>query len=423
MAPFERGSVNLARTLSSLRHRDFRLLFFGTSLSHVGDFIQAMAQSWLVWTMTSSPLLLGVVGFCQALPRLLLGVVGGAIVDRVERRRLLLSTQILAMLQAFTFWALVYFEEIQFWHVMVLVLFLGTVNTINQTARHSLINNLVPREDLMNAIALNSSMANLAKIAGPSLGGVLISVIGVAGCLFVNAVSFLAIIITLIVMVFPAGRSMSEEEAPFWEEVREGYRFLRAERRLLAVILLTYSVALVGTPYSRFLPVFATDVLHAGPSTFGLLLAAPGAGAVIAGLSIASLGRLRRRLHFVAMSVYAFSLFLVLFSFCRSLPLSMLFLVLVGASNIAFRSVANSVVQMETPPHLLGRMLSLFFMDKGMWSFGTLFIGGVAQVVGTPNAIAISGIGCALAATVLLYQQRQARENHPVEVSKRRVAQ
>ncbi|HEX5019138.1 MAG TPA: MFS transporter [Candidatus Binatia bacterium] len=423
MALLERGSVNLARTLSSLRHRNFRLLFFGTSLSHVGDFIQAMAQSWLVWTMTSSPFLLGVVGFCQALPRLLLGAVGGAIVDRLERRRLLLSTQVLAMLQAFIFWALVYLEEIQLWHVMVLVLFLGTVNTINQTARHSLINSLVPRDDLMNAIALNSSMANLAKIAGPSLGGVLISVIGVAGCLLVNAVSFLAIIITLIVMVFPAGRSSSGDEAPFWEEVREGYRFLRGQRRLFAIILLTYSIALVGTPYSRFLPVFATDVLHAGPSTFGLLLAAPGAGAVMAGLGIASLGRLRRRLHFVAMSVYAFSLFLILFSFCRSLPLSMLFLVLVGASNIAFRSVANSVVQMETPPHLLGRMLSLFFMDKGMWSFGTLFIGSVAHAIGTPNAIAVSGVGCALAATVLLYQQRQARENHPVEVSKRPVAE
>jgi len=213
MALLERGSINLTRTLSSLRHRNFRLLFFGTSLSHVGDFIQAMAQSWLVWTMTGSPFLLGVVGFCQALPRLLLGAVGGAIVDRVERRRLLLSTQILAMLQAFIFWALVYFEEIQFWHVTILVLFLGTVNTINQTARHSLINSLVPRDDLMNAIALNSSMANLAKIAGPSLGGVLISVIGVAGCLFVNAVSFLAIIITLIVMVFPTGRSSSGDEA------------------------------------------------------------------------------------------------------------------------------------------------------------------------------------------------------------------
>jgi MFS family permease len=423
MALFERGSVHLARTLSSLRHRDFRLLFFGTSLSHVGDFIQAMAQSWLVWTMTGSPFLLGVVGFCQAVPRLLLGAIGGAIVDRVERRRLMLSTQILAMLQAFVFWALVYFQEIQFWHVMVLVLFLGTVNTINQTARHSLINNLVPRDDLMNAIALNSSMANLAKIAGPSLGGVLISVIGVAGCLFVNAVSFLAIIVTLLVMVFPGVKARRDEEAPFWEEVREGYRFLRGQRRLLPLILLTYGVALVGTPYTRFLPVFATDILHAGPTTFGLLLAAPGIGAVIAGLGIASLGRLRRRLHFVAMSVYAFSLFLILFSFCRSLPLSMLFLVLVGASNIAFRAVANSVVQMETPPELLGRMLSLFFMDKGMWSFGTLFIGSVAHLVGTPTAIAISGLCCAAAASVLLYQQRQARETQPAEVSSRRIAQ
>ncbi|HEX2933460.1 MAG TPA: MFS transporter [Candidatus Binatia bacterium] len=423
MALFERGSAQLARTLSSLRHRDFRLLFFGTSLSHVGDFIQAMAQSWLVWTMTGSPFLLGVVGFCQALPRLLLGAVGGAIVDRVERRRLLISTQVLAMIQAFVFWALVYFEQIHFWQILLLVLFLGTVNTINQTARHSLINNLVPRDDLMNAIALNSSLANLAKIIGPSLGGVLISIIGIAGCLFVNALSFLTIIGTLIVMEFPTVRIRTSGEAPFWQEVSEGYQFLRGERRLFSIILLTYGVALLGTPYTRFLPVFATDVLHAGPSTFGLLLAAPGIGAVIAGLGIASFAKLRRRTHFIAMSVYAFSLFLILFSFSRSLPLSILFLMLVGASNIAFRAVANTVIQMETPPHLLGRMLSLYFMDKGLWSFGTLFIGSVAHVFGTPHAIAISGAACAFAASALLYQQRQARESQPAETLKRRLAQ
>ena len=415
--------MHLARTLSSLKHRNYCLLFFGTSLSHVGDFIQAMAQSWLVWTMTGSPFLLGVVGFCQALPRLLLGAVGGAFVDRVERRRLLMSTQILAMVQAFVFWALVYFSWIEFWHVLVLVLFLGTVNTVNQTARHSLINNLVPREDLMNAIALNSSMANLAKIIGPSLGGVLITIIGVAGCLFFNALSFLTIIGTLIVMEFPQVKAKAKDEAPFWHEVSEGYHFLRGQRRLFSIILLTYGVALVGTPYSRFLPVFATDVLHAGPSTFGLLLAAPGIGAVVAGLGIASFSRLRRRMHFVAMSVYAFSVSLILFSFSRSLPLSILFLMLVGASNIAIRAVANSVVQMETPPDLLGRMLSLYFMDKGLWSFGTLFIGGVAHVVGTPRAIAISGAACAAAATALLYQQRQARESQPAESLNRRIAQ
>ena len=423
MALSERGSEQLKRTLISLRHRNFRLLFWGTSLSHVGDFIQAMAQSWLVWTMTQSPFLLGVIGFCQALPRLLLGAVGGAIIDRLDRRRLLVSTQVLAMAQAFCFWALVYFELIQFWHVTILVLFLGMVNTLNQTARHSLINNLVPREDLMNAIALNSSLANLAKIIGPSLGGVLISMIGVAGCLFVNALSFLAIIATLLVMEFPAIKGRSNEEVPFWQEVGEGYRFLTQERRLRAIILLTYGVALVGTPYARFLPVIATDVLHAGATTFGLLLAAPGIGAVISGLGIASYGRVRRRTHFVAMSVYAFSCALIMFSFSRSLPLSMLSLVLVGASNIAFRAVANSLVQMETPPELLGRMLSLFFMDKGLWSFGTLFIGAVAHLIGTPRAIAISGAGCALAASLLLYQQRQARGVPPAENLPHQVAQ
>jgi len=419
MALVARGSIRLSHTLHSLRHRNFRLLFFGTSLSQIGDFVQAMAQSWLVWTLTGSPFLLGLVGFAQALPRLFLGAVGGAIVDRVPRRRLLLSTQILAMAQAFSFWALVYFNLIQFWQIIVLVLFLGTVNTINQTARHSLINNLVPRSDLMNAIALNSSMANMAKIVGPSIGGVLISVIGVAGCLFVNAVSFLTIIITLVVMEIPALHLKSKEEATFWREVTEGYQFLRSQPRLFSIILLTYGVALVGAPYTRFLPVFATDVLHAGPSTFGLLLAAPGIGAVISGVSIASLAGLRRRTHFVAMSVYAFSFSLVLFSFSRWLPLSMLFLIFVGASNIAIRAVANTVIQTETPPELLGRMLSLFFMDKGLWSFGTLFIGSIAHLVGTPNAITISGTCCAVAASLLLYQQRQARERRAVETLER----
>lgn len=422
MALWQRGSTQLAVTLSSLKHRDFRLLFYGTSLSHVGDFVQAMAQAWLVWQMTKSPFLLGIVGFAQALPRLLLGAVGGAIVDRVERRRLLLCTQCLAMAQAFTFWAVVQFDIVEFWHILLLVLFLGMVNSLNQTARHSLINNLVPRQDLMNAIALNSSLANLAKIIGPSLGGVLIGVIGIAGCLLVNALSFFAIIITLLVMEIPAGSTKEKEPSAFWQEVSEGYRFLRSDRRLLSIILLTYGVALVGTPYARFLPVFATDVLHAGPTTFGLLLAAPGVGAVLAGLGIASLGRVRRRFHFVAMAVLAFALSLMLFSFSRSILLSMLFLILVGASNIAFRAVANSIVQMESPPEYLGRMLSLFFMDKGLWSFGTLFIGSVAHVVGTPRAITISGAFCAVAAALLLYQQRQARAGEPATSLDQRVA-
>ena len=416
MVPSDGDRSQLARTLSSLRYRNYRLLFFGTSLSHVGDFMQAMAQSWLVWTMTNSPFLLGLVGFAQAVPRLLLSALGGAVVDRVDRRKLMLWTQGLAMAQAFCFWALVYFDKIQFWHVLLLVLFIGTVNTLNQTARHSLINSLVPRDDLMNAIALNSSMANIAKVVGPSLGGVLIGIIGVAGCLFVNAISFLAIIVTLIMMEIPVAVVKARRKVTFWGDVMEGYNFLRGERRLYGIIILTYAIALVGSPYSRFLPVFATDVLHAGPSTFGILLAAPGIGAVIAGLAIASLARLRRRLHFVVMSVFAFSFSLILFSLSNSLLFSFVCLLFVGASHISIRAVANGVIQMETPAHLLGRVLSLFFMDKGLWSFGTLFIGSIAHWFGTPRAITISGIFCALAASVLLYQQWQSAEAQAKEV-------
>ena len=340
MAFGQQGSFG--RILISLKHRNFRMLFFGTSLSHIGDFIQAMAQSWLVWTMTGSPFLLGVVGFCQAVPRLLLGAVGGAIVDRLDRRRLLLSTQILAMLQAVCFWVLVYWDLIQFWHLLVLVLFLGTVNSINQTARHSLINSLVPRVDLMNAIALNSSMANMAKIIGPSIGGVLICMIGVAGCLFVNAVSFVAIIVTLLIMEIPKILTKTNDDSHFWGDVVEGYQYLRGDRRLFSIVLLTYGVALVGTPYSRFLPVFATDVLQAGATTFGLLLAAPGVGAVIAGLGIASLGRMHQRTRFVGLCVLGFAFGLILFSFSRSALLSRSRTTMVGSRSTCHVSAWTS---------------------------------------------------------------------------------
>lgn len=401
-------NFSASRTLSSLRFRNFRLLFIGTVFSHTGDFMQAMAQSWLVWTMTSSPFLLGLVGFCQAAPRLLLGAIGGAIVDRLDRRRLLLLTQNLAMIQAFVFWALVYFDLIRFWHVLFLVLFLGTVNTLNQTARQSLINNLVPREELMNAIALNSSIVNLSKVLGPSLGGVLISIIGVDGCLLVNAISFLAIICSLLMMDLPHWQR-AEGENPFWQEVSEGYDYIKTNSRVFSVLLLAYIVALIGSPYSRFLPVFASDILHAGPSGFGFLLAAPGLGAVLSGLYLASMGEIRRRGNFIFISVFAFSLFLILFSLSHSMLLSVLCLVMVGASHIAFRATANTTIQMETPPHLMGRILSLFLMDKGLWSFGTLFIGSFASLLGTPSALALSGLICALSAAALLYRRAQSR--------------
>ncbi len=397
------GSI---RTLRSLRYRNFRLLFAGTILSHTGDFVQAMAQSWLVWDLTHSEWLLGLVGFFQAVPRLLLGAIGGVIVDRVDSRRLLLLTQILAMIQSFAFWFLVYFGLIHFSHILFLVLFLGAVNSINQTSRQSLINGLVPREELMNAVALNSSIVNMSKVAGPSLGGVLISVIGVDGCLLVNALSFLAIIVSVVMMDIPP-KQKREKQEDFLREVFEGYQYARTNRRVFSAMVTTYVVGLIGAPFVRFLPVFATDILHVGPSGLGLLMSAPALGAVASALLLASIGRLRKRRTALFLSVMTFSVFLILFAFSRSMVLSLVILTLLGSSQMAFRALANTIVQLETPPHLLGRTLSLFLMDRGLWSFGTLLIGGAASLIGTPWAIALSGLVCGLSATVVIYSRER----------------
>jgi predicted MFS family arabinose efflux permease len=389
-------------TLRSLRHRNFRLLLLGALLSATGDFMQNIAQSWLVWQLTRSPFLLGVVGFFDTVPRLLFGAFGGAIADRVDRRRLLMLTQTLGMVQAFIYWLAVYFEFIAFWHIAVLAFFLGAVNTVNQLARQSLVNSLVPREDLFNAIALQSSVFNLSKILGPSMGGVLIALVGIANCFFVNAVSFLALILTLVLMELPPWVAPVKIKG-IWSEIQEGYRYLRGNRRLFSIVWLSYVVALVGAPYGRFVPMVATNILHVGPTGFGLLMAAPGAGATLSALCLASMGTLRPGILWICSCVLGFALFLGLFAFSHSFVFSLAMLALVGFCFIAFRASANTAIQSETPPALLGRVLSLFFMDRGLWSLGGLLIGLSASAIGIDYTFGISAAICAVAAGCLLF--------------------
>ncbi|HET9295778.1 MAG TPA: MFS transporter, partial [Candidatus Binatia bacterium] len=214
------------RTLRSLRHRNFRLLLEGALISSSGDFMQNVAQSWLVWELTRSPVALGIIAFFDTLPRLLVGAVGGAIADRFDRRRVLQVTQALAMTQAIIYWLAVEFQFIEFWHIAGLAFFLGVVNTINQTARQSLVNSLVPKEELLNAIGLQSSVFNFSKILGPSIGGVIIAYIGVAGCFLINALSFVALLFNLYLMDLPPWEARSNEQG-IWRDVTEGFLYLR----------------------------------------------------------------------------------------------------------------------------------------------------------------------------------------------------
>ncbi|MGH7873746.1 MAG: MFS transporter [Candidatus Binatia bacterium] len=399
-------SLRNLRTLRSLRHRNFRLLLQGALVSSSGDFMQNVAQSWLVWHVSQSPIAIGVVAFFDTLPRLLVGAVGGAIADRFDRRRVLMITQALAMIQAIIYWLLVQFDVIQLWHIAALAFFLGVVNTINQTARQSLVNSLVPKEELLNAIGLQSSVFNFSKILGPSAGGVIIAYIGIAGCFLVNAMSFVYLLFNLYQMDLPPWEKRSDQ-ASLLADVKEGFVYLTGNRRLLYIVGLSYVIATFLAPYNRFVPIFATNVLHVGASGFGLLMSAPGVGATVAALVLASVNKLRIGLRSICACQLGFALSIGLFAFSHQFLLSFVFLAMVGFCQIAGRALSNTAIQTSTPDNLLGRVLSLFFMDRGLWSLGSMLIGALGAVVGMDWTFALCGAICAITAVAVMSINRK----------------
>jgi MFS family permease len=382
--------------------------------------MQNVAQSWLVWETTRSPLAIGVVAFFDSMPRLLVGAVGGAIADRFDRRQVLMITQTLAMIQAIIYWLAVWFKVIAFWHIVVLAFFLGIVNTINQTARQSLVNSLVPREELLNAIGLQSSVFNFSKILGPSAGGVIIASIGVAGCFFVNAVSFLALIYNLSLMELPAWERRPGRQS-IREDIKEGFVYVWGNRRILHIIAISYVMAMFGAPYNRFVPIFATNALHVGPTGFGLLMSAPGFGATLAALVLASANNLRVGVRSICVCVLGFAVALTLFAFSHSFILSFGFLAMVGFCQIGERALSNTAIQMTTPHNLLGRVLSLFFMDRGLWSLGSVVIGTAASGIGIEWSFAACSFVCSIAAISLLWVNYRRREARAELASKRAI--
>lgn len=396
------------RTLRSLRHRNFRLLLEGALISSSGDFMQNVAQSWLVWELTRSPMAIGIVAFFDSMPRLLVGALGGAIADRFDRRQVLMITQTLAMIQAIIFWLAVWYRVIAFWHIVVLSFFLGVVNTINQTARQSLVNSLVPREELLNAIGLQSSVFNFSKILGPTTGGIIIAYIGIADCFLVNALSFLALIFNLRMMELPPWERKRDRQS-IWADIREGFRYVRGSRRIFHIISISYLMAMFGAPYNRFVPIFATNILHVGPTGFGILMSAPGFGATLAALTLASVKKMRVGIRWICTAVLGFALSLALFAFSQYFILSLIFLAGVGFCQIAERALSNTAIQIETPPDLLGRVLSLFFMDRGLWSLGSVLMGSAASVVGISWTFALCSVVCTAAASGLLTANARRR--------------
>jgi MFS family permease len=372
----------------------------GTLVSHTGDLVQSMAVSWLVFQLTHSALKLGLIGFCWMLPRLLFGVVGGVIADRVDRRRLLIGTQVVAMLQSMACFALVVTGVISYSHLVVLTLVLGVADSLHFTARHALVAALVPPTELQAAVALHAAAVNVTQVIGPSLGGLLIGLVGISGCLLANVVSFAAILGALLLMRWrPTLRPV--HRPPMAAELVEGLRYVAAREALWVPTAIAYGVAALAMAFTRLLPVFATDVLHAGVRGYGWLQTAPGVGAIVASLAVAARGRYVAALRRVYGSVLALVGALAVFAVAGRLALSLAALVIVGGAQMVFRTTAIAACHEATDDAHRGRVISIFLLDYGLWSFGTLWLGWLCDARG-PTVAVLTGAGSCLAVTAVV---------------------
>jgi MFS family permease len=391
----------LAHLLRALRHRNYRLFFGGQLVSVCGTWMQTVAQAWLVYRLTGSAVLLGLVGFCSQIPVLLLAPYAGVVVDRHDRRLIIVVTQIASMLLAFVLAALTLSGRVQVWHVPVLAAMLGVMNAFDVPARQAFVVDMVGKEDLINAIALNSSMFNSARIIGPSLAGVLVASIGEGWCFFANAVSYLAVIAGLLLMRLGAAPLHRPSRGSALARIAEGFTFVWQARAIRTLLLLMGLVSLVGMPYSVLMPIFADDVLHGGPKALGLLMGTAGVGALVGALALASRRGTRGLERWIAFSTAGFGVSLVLFASSRSFWLSAALLVPVGFCMIGQLASSNTLIQTMVPDELRGRVMSVYAMMLiGMAPFGSLLAGLVAQHLSAPGAVALGGGACLIGAAV-----------------------
>ena len=384
----------------ALRYRDFRLFTIGYLPAETGEYIHFVVQNWLAWELTRSAFALGLLGFCEFAPRFVFGPIGGVVADRMDRLTLLKISRIANLIHSLIFAALIFTGQLRFWHIVVLVVFMEIVSSFSSAAQQVVIVNLVPQEGVVSALALNSATHNLTKVIGPSIGGVLLTVIGPGPCILIQALTVVGMLITLWRMQ-PAAVPASMAKGDWLKDIVEGVSYLRENRRLFSTILTTYSNGFFGISYAQFLPYFAQEVLHVGPAGYGVLVSAPGVGAVLISFFLSTHARLRgmRRLLVGASLIYAVAIFL--FALSPFYFLSIGLLAIVGSMQMSYRVLARAIIQEECPGHMMGRAMSLFFLDRGFGSLGAIGIGSVAALMPVPLAVAASALTCGLVSWIL----------------------
>jgi MFS family permease len=392
--------MRLPATLRALQYRNFQFFFAGQLISLIGTWMQNVAQSWLVYQLTKSSVLLGAVGFASQIPVFLLSPVGGIVADRFSRHRIVIATQAASMLLAFALALLTLSGRVHIWHIFVLAAALGAVNAFDIPARQAFIVDMVGRADLMNAIALNSSMFNASRVVGPAIAGILVATIGEGWCFFANGASYLAVIAGLLMMHVVRHERVEQPGSPLSNLV-EGFRFVIHNTPIHALLALLGVVSLTGMPYAVLMPIFADRILHGGAAALGWLMGASGVGALAGALLLASRQTLKGLGLWVAMSAVGFGLGLTLFSLSRTFWLSAVILVPVGFAMMIEMGSSNTLIQSMVPDRLRGRVMSVYsMMFMGMAPVGSLLAGAAANRIGAPWTVAAGGFICMVAAGV-----------------------
>jgi MFS family permease len=385
----------LKSIIRSLRHRNFRLFFSGQSISLIGTWMQRIALGWLVYRLTNSAFLLGLVGFAGQIPTFILASFAGVLADRSNRHRILILTQTLAMLQALVLSFLVLFHLIRIWHVIVLSIILGIINAFDMPTRQSFLVEMVEeKKDLGNAIALNSSMVNSARLLGPSAAGMLIAAFGEGTCFLINAISYMAVIISLLLMKID-GKKVKPRNSKVWQELKEGFRYASGFAPIRDILLIFALINLVGMPYMVLMPVFAKDVLHGGPSALGFLMGSTGLGALGGAVYLASRKSVLGLGKMIPIAATIFGLALLVFSFSRLLFFSLGLMLLTGIGQMILMASSNTLLQTLVDDDKRGRVMSFYTMAfMGATPVGSLIAGFLASKIGAPWTVFIGGMVC-----------------------------
>jgi len=391
--------------LRALESRNYRLYFGGQGLSLIGTWIQRIAQSWLVYRLTDSVFLLGVVGFSTQIPTFLMAPFAGVIVDQKNRHHILVITQTLAAIQALILAILVLTDMIHVWHIVVLGVILGLINAFDMPARQSLVVEMIEhREDLGNAIALNSTMVNGARLIGPTIAGIVIAAVGEGLCFLMNAGSFLAVIFALLAMKLKP-QPIKKRQGSHFTEFKEGFKYAFGFPPIRGILLLIALISIMGMPYAVLMPVFARDILHGGPHTLGFLMGSVGVGALAGALYLASRKTVVGLGKVIAVSAAIFGIGLVAFSFSRQLWLSMSLLFFVGMGFMMQMAASNTVLQTLVDDDKRGRVMSFYAMSFfGMVPLGSFLAGSLGSKIGTPATVMIGGICIALGTLFFVYR-------------------